>query len=43
MSVETIVLVSVITAVTIFALRLGEIAPWLALVLALFVYVIYLA
>ena len=43
MSVETIVLGSVITGVSIFAVWVGELAPWIAVVLALFVYVLYLA
>ena len=41
-SVETVVLFVVITGVTIFAVWAGEMAVWLALVLALFVYVVYL-
>ncbi|MDP4633744.1 MAG: PH domain-containing protein, partial [Pontimonas sp.] len=41
-SVETVLLFVVITGVTIFAVWAGEMAVWLALVLALFVYVVYL-
>jgi len=41
-SVETVFLVTLITAVSIFAVWAGERALWLTVVLALFVYVVYL-
>jgi putative membrane protein len=41
-SVETVVLLTVITTVSIFAIAVGDLAVWLAVVLALFVYVVYL-
>ena len=41
-SVETVFLVILITAVSIFAVWAGELALWLTVVLALFVYVVYL-